>query len=98
MISLEEVKKIARLARIKLTPAEERRHAATMTAVLDYMKILNEVNTDDVEPTAQVTGLSNVMREDIAVPADNKKELMAQMPEVYAGELKVPGVFAEEQL
>lgn len=98
MISLEEVKKIAQLARIKLTPAEEGRHAATMTVVLDYMKILNEVDTEGVESTAQVTGLSNVMREDEAVSADNRKELMAQMPDVYAGELKVPGVFAEEQL
>lgn len=94
-ISLEEIKKIALLARIKLTPDEEKRHAETISAVLDYMKILNEVPTDGVEPTSQVTGLSNVYREDEAVISTNKKELMDCMPDVYAGELKVPAVFSE---
>jgi aspartyl-tRNA(Asn)/glutamyl-tRNA(Gln) amidotransferase subunit C len=96
-ITLEEIKKIASLARIKLTPAEEKRHAETISAVLDYMKILNEVPTDGIEPTAQVTGLSNVYREDEAVASTNKNELMECMPDVYAGELKVPAVFADEE-
>lgn len=95
--SLEEIKKIALLARIELTPDEEKRHAETISAVLDYMKMLREVNTDKVEPTAQVTGLSNVYREDEAVASNNKKALLDCMPDVYAGELKVPAVFAEEE-
>jgi len=92
-ISIEEIKKIAALARIKLTPAEEARHAETVSAVLDYMKILNEVDTAGVEETAQVTGLKNVTREDKPRSAENKKELMAQMPEKESDELSVPGVF-----
>ena len=44
-LSIEEVKKIAQLARIKLTPDEEKRYADTISVVLDYMKILNEVDT-----------------------------------------------------
>ena len=96
-ISLDEIRKVAALARIKLSAAEEKRHAETISAVLDYMKILNEVPTDEVEPTAQVTGLKNVFREDEAVVSTDKKELMDCMPDVYAGELKVPAVFAEEE-
>ena len=41
-LSLDEVRKIAKLARLNLTPAEEKRHAETISVVLDYMKILNE--------------------------------------------------------
>jgi len=96
-ITLEEIKKIAALARIELTPEELNRHAETISAVLDYMKVLNEVDTKKIEATSQVTGLTNIYREDKAVTATNKNELIACMPEVYAGELKVPGVFAEEE-
>ena len=92
-LSIEEVKKIAQLARIKLAPDEEKRHAATISAVLDYMKILNEVDTAGVEQTSQVTGLEDVTRVDEARDCKIVKELMAQMPEARDNELVVPGVF-----
>ncbi|OGH93920.1 MAG: hypothetical protein A2538_03570 [Candidatus Magasanikbacteria bacterium RIFOXYD2_FULL_41_14] len=92
-LSLDEVRKIAKLARLNLTPAEEKRHAETISVVLDYMNILNEVNTDGVEITSQVTGLSDVMRPDEPYECDFKKELINQMPEVSENELKVPAVF-----
>jgi len=92
-ISIAEVKKIAQLARVKLTPAEEKRHAETISAVLDYMKILNEVDTTGVEPTAQVTGLEDVTREDKARAREITDELIKQMPAVEDNELVVPAVF-----
>ena len=92
-LTLKEVKKIAELARLELTPREEKRHAETISAVLDYMKILNEVDTDDVPETAQVTGLKNIVREDEVKNSAIVKELIAQMPEVEEKELKVPAVF-----
>ena len=94
-LSIEEVKKIAQLARIKLSSEEEKRHAVTISAVLDYMKILNEVDINGVEQTSQVTGLEDVTRPD--EPRDCKivTELLAQMPEVATDELVVPVVFAE---
>lgn len=92
-ISIEEVKKIAELARLELTPEEEKRHAETISAVLDYMKILNEVDTTNVEPTFQVTGLENVYREDVVVESKLRDKLLKQMPEVEMEELVVPGVF-----
>lgn len=94
-ISIAEVKKIAELARVELTPAEEKRHAETISAVLDYMKILNEVDTLGVEPTFQVTGLTNVFRKDVVEPSTITKELIAQMPETEKDELVVPEVFEE---
>lgn len=96
-LSIEEVKKIAHLARIELTSDEEKRHAATISTVLDFVNTLNEVDTDGVEPTAQVTGLEDVVREDIVKSSPIKKELLAQMPQVSAGLLKVPAVFGDSE-
>ena len=95
-ITVEEVKKIARLARIELTSAEEKRHAVTISAVLDYMKILNEVNTQGVAQTLQVTGLEDVTRADEPRDCQIVKKLLAQMPVVENNELVVPGVFADQ--
>lgn len=92
-LTIAEVQKIAKLARIDLTPEEEKRHAETISAVLDYMKILNEVDTTKVEPTAQVTGLSDVTRKDEVVESKIKNELIKQMPVVENDQLKVPAVF-----
>ncbi len=97
-ITKDEVKKIAELARIELTAAEEERYAETISAVLKYMEILNEVNTDAVEPTFQVTGLTNVVRADVVLPASDevRSKLLKQMPAVEMEELVVPEVFNGE--
>lgn len=94
-ISIEEVKKIAELARIELTPEEEKRHAETISVVLDYMKILNEVNTDNIEPTFFISEVDNVVREDVPAESKIKDKLLAQMPAVENNELVVPPVFEE---
>ena len=92
-ISIEKVRKIARLARIKLTPEEEKRHAETISVVLEYMKMLNEIDTTGIEPTAQVTGLFNVFREDVINECNIKEDLINIFPEKEKNELKVPAVF-----
>ena len=55
---------MAVLARLKLTPDEKERLADQMGTILAYIEKLNELNTDGVEPTAHVLGLSNVFRDD----------------------------------
>lgn len=96
-LSIEEVRKIAQLARLKLSPSEEKRHAETISTVLDFIVQLNEVDTQGVEPTAQVTGLEDFTREDIARDSVYKKELLAQMPRLENNLLKVPAVFKDSE-
>ena len=96
-LSVEDVRKIAKLARLELSPAEEKRYAETISVVLDYMKILNEVDTTGVESTSQVTKLQNVVREDKPRDSLIRKELIAQMPKVKMEELVVPGVFNDDE-
>ncbi|MBT3184357.1 MAG: Asp-tRNA(Asn)/Glu-tRNA(Gln) amidotransferase subunit GatC [Nitrospina sp.] len=55
---------MAVLARLKLTPDEKERLTDQMGTILAYIEKLNELNTDGVEPTAHVLGLSNVFRDD----------------------------------
>jgi aspartyl-tRNA(Asn)/glutamyl-tRNA(Gln) amidotransferase subunit C len=96
-LTIAEVKKIAQLSRIYLTPEEEQRYAVTISAVLEYMTILNEVDTSQVEATTQVTGLEDVLRVDEVIESPIKKELIAQMPSIEHDELMVPAVFADEE-
>jgi aspartyl-tRNA(Asn)/glutamyl-tRNA(Gln) amidotransferase subunit C len=92
-LTTEEVKKLAQLSRINLTPDEEIRYAETISAVLEYMKILNEVDTKGIEPTLQVTGLQGIVREDEIKNSSISKELVEEMPRREDDELVVPGVF-----
>ena len=87
---------IAHLARIELSEAEEKKFAGQLGAVLENFELLNEIETTGVEPTAQVTGLSNVFRDDeIRNPSGKKSrdELLSNAPNIENGSIKVPGVF-----
>jgi aspartyl-tRNA(Asn)/glutamyl-tRNA(Gln) amidotransferase subunit C len=64
MLTDEELKHIAKLARIELSEAEEQRFKKDLTSVLGYIDKLSEVDTSNVEPLFQVTGLSNAFRPD----------------------------------
>jgi len=95
-LSIEEIKKIASLARIALTPKEEARHAETISAVLDYMELLSEVDTEKIKPTFSVAGLNNIARDDESELSLNKELLIRAMPKVKANLLEVPGVFKND--
>lgn len=63
-LTQDDVKKIAKLARVKLTPEEIERFTTQLTAILSYVELLGEVDTSGVPETSQVTGLTNVTRPD----------------------------------
>lgn len=93
-----QVKKLADLARLELTDEELDRFAQQLGAILGYVKQLGEVDVTGVEPTSQVTGLQNVLRDDVVdetlslTPA----QIEAIAPEVRDGYLVVPAVFERE--
>lgn len=59
-----DVKKVAKLANLTLTPEEETKFEKQLSDILQYVEKLNEVDVKNVEPTSQVTGLENVTRND----------------------------------
>jgi aspartyl-tRNA(Asn)/glutamyl-tRNA(Gln) amidotransferase subunit C len=102
-ISKKETEKIAALARLKLKKDEIEKFADQLSGVLDNFEMLSEVNTKNVKPTSQVTGLNNIVREDkedMIWKADrdvkkNREKLLANAPKTEDGFIKVPGVFEE---
>lgn len=69
-ISIQQVEDLAKLARLGLTENEKLSLAKEMTAILNYARMLDEVDTETVQPTSQVAGLYNVLRKDEIVPTD----------------------------
>jgi aspartyl-tRNA(Asn)/glutamyl-tRNA(Gln) amidotransferase subunit C len=65
-----QVLHIAKLARLELKDGEAEKMATELSSILKYVDILGEVPTDSVEPTAQVTGLETVLRDDIVKPSE----------------------------
>ena len=89
-----DVKKYARLARIKLTPAESKKIDKDLEDILDHFKELEQVDTGKVKPMTGGTSLVNVFREDEAGSDNHKVEGgVDQFPESKDGYLKAPKVF-----
>jgi len=81
MISIAEVEHVAHLARLALSPEEPQRFTEQLNAILAYMDQLNEVPTDDVEPTSHVLDLVNVFRDDTARQLISVEEALQNAPE-----------------
>lgn len=92
MISKEEVKHIAGLARIGLDGKEAERYAQDLSSVLDWVEQLKEVDVSGIEPTAHITGLENVTREDKERNFENKEGITNLFPESKDGFNKVKSI------
>ena len=82
MLDEKTVKKIAALARIKLTDEEVKKFANQLANVFEYMELLKEVNTENVKETNQVTGLSNVKEKDEVKSSQSTREEMLDCSEL----------------
>ena len=63
-ITKDDVTHIANLSRLQLTTTEEEMFQKQLSKILVYVDALNEVKTDQIEPTSHVLNIENVMRED----------------------------------
>lgn len=96
MISKQDVEHIARLARIELTEKEKEKFQKELSSILGYVEKLSKVNTKNVGPIGQVTGLENVMREDRFKKDDKRSatrdKLIREAPKRKRNYIKVPKV------
>ncbi len=95
-LTKQEVEHIAKLARLSLTEEEKEKYSRQLSDILAYVEQLQKVDTAQVEPTSQVTGLLNVMREDEIVDSEIEKELIDCAPEKIDGFVKIPKIFADK--
>ncbi len=94
MITKKQVSHVAKLARLGLTKEEKEKFTEELSSILDFVNKLNEVKADKIKPTAQVTGLENVMRKDKgrAKTKQETEKLLELAPEIKDGYVKVKAV------
>ena len=95
-LSSEEINHLAELARMELSDKEKQMFGEQLSSILEYLEKLQAVDTTDVPPTAQVTGLENVWREDEIKNCDEamRKRLLDNLPEREGDLLKTKAVFS----
>ena len=83
---------LAKLARLKLTDAEKERFSSQMGTIIKYIEKLNELDTQNVEPTAHVLGLNNIFRDDRATEPLTDHDLINDSPASSKGHYEVPKI------
>ncbi|MFA6995571.1 MAG: Asp-tRNA(Asn)/Glu-tRNA(Gln) amidotransferase subunit GatC [Patescibacteria group bacterium] len=92
-INIKEIEHIAELSRLELNAEEKTKFGAQLDSILNYVEQLNEVNTDNVEPTAQVSGLEDVWRNDSVKNWDREEvEDALSQGKLEGGQIKVKRV------
>jgi aspartyl-tRNA(Asn)/glutamyl-tRNA(Gln) amidotransferase subunit C len=92
-ITQDEARWIAHLARLDLTDHELATLTPQLSAILDYMRQLEQINTDGVEPLAHPLAVQNVFRLDEPVPSLSVDDALANAPRRSGDFYGVPAVF-----
>ncbi len=95
MLTAEEVRHVAMLARLGLTDDEVETMREQLVQVLDYIAILDKLDTSQIPPTAQILSHLNVARSDKARPAWPTDALLANAPSSEGDFIRVPAVLEE---
>lgn len=91
-VTVKDVEHVAELARLELTDQEKQQFTEQLNTILQYVEKLNELNTEDVEPTSHVHKLTNVMRDDRSRPSWTLEAVLRNAPDEEDGQFKVPAV------
>ena len=92
-LTREDVLKLAGLSKLKLTDHEVEKLRSELSEILNYVEILNKVDTDGLEPTFQVSGLKNIYRKDeIKNYGYDAKDLLKNAPAIQDNQFKVKRV------
>ena len=93
-ITIEEVEKVANLARLTFDDAEKRQFTDHLAQILDYIDKLNELDTSDVPPTSHVIPIRNVTKKDIVKPSYPRETVLKTAPSAEKGYFEVPKIIA----
>ncbi len=95
-LSIDQVRKVARLARLELSEPDLARMQQQLSAILDYVEQLNQLDTDGVEPLAHPLPVQNVFRPDEEAPSLPPDAALANAPARADNYFGVPAVFSDE--
>jgi aspartyl-tRNA(Asn)/glutamyl-tRNA(Gln) amidotransferase subunit C len=91
-IGVDDVKRIAQLARIGLSEAEVSQMTGELGKILEFVEQLQKVDISHTAPTDQVSGLEDVWREDVVTPSPPREQLLANAPAQKNGYIVVKRV------
>ncbi len=92
IIERKDVEYLSKLARIELSEEEKNKFEKDLGKILEYISKLNEVNTENIEPTYHVIPIKNVFREDSPEKSTSKKEIIKNAPDRNSNFFKVPRI------
>jgi aspartyl-tRNA(Asn)/glutamyl-tRNA(Gln) amidotransferase subunit C len=91
-IDQDQVRKVAKLSRLDLSDAEVEEFTGQLSAILDYVEKMNELDTTGVEPLAHCLPVSNVLREDSPKESLGTDKVLANAPQRDDEFFKVPKI------
>ncbi len=91
-LTIDEVRKIAILSRIKVDENELEALSGELSGILDWIEQLQQVDVDNVEPLASVVELTQPMRADVITDGNKQDKILANAPEAMDGYFTVPKV------
>ena len=94
-VTKEEVKKVAHLARLELNKDEINNHAEQLEKIMEYIKQLEKIDTDDVPSTTRAIEVTNIFRKDEKKNSDCTEELLELGPSKEGKYFKVPKIINE---
>ena len=94
-LSKDEVRHVAMLARLGLEPGDEEFYAGQLSGILEHIDRLQQLNTDEIPPTAQVVEIATRLREDEPRPCLTQEEALANAPNAVDGYFRVPSIQEE---
>jgi aspartyl-tRNA(Asn)/glutamyl-tRNA(Gln) amidotransferase subunit C len=94
-LSKDEVRHVALLARIGLEPGEEEFYAEQLSGILGHIDRLQQLDTEDIPPTAQVVEITSRLRDDEPRPSLTQEEALANAPAAVDGFFRVPSIQEE---
>ncbi len=96
MLDRDQVHKVAHLARLELTAAEEEKFAQQLSNILEYFDQLSELDVSDVAPTTRAIEVVNMTRADELAPCPDREEILDCAPQREGDFYRVPKIMAEQ--
>ena len=97
MIDIDQVRKVASLARLELSEAEEQQFTGQLNSILEYVQQLDELDTQDVPPTTRAIEVSNITRPDWLVTFAEREDILNSAPDREEDFFKVPKIMGGEE-
>jgi aspartyl-tRNA(Asn)/glutamyl-tRNA(Gln) amidotransferase subunit C len=96
-ITLDQVRHVAKLARLSLPPEQLEKLAGQLESILQYVKQIESADVSGVEPMAHALPISNVFRDDTVKPSLTVEQVLANAPDADPPFFKVPKVIGGDE-